>query len=108
MSVEDIMKEEFEVIEILDQDEALFTNGRVDRSLVPDGYYAYDLRGNDDGGDTACEIKNVVTVNHFGTIITREPIGPIDGVTTESGITIGEDDYGFLGDTMTLEEFCES
>lgn len=34
---------EYEAFEILGQD-ALFSNFRIDRSTVPDGLYAYDLR----------------------------------------------------------------
>ena len=39
--------EEFQHLELLGK-YALFTNGRIDRSTVPRGWYCYDLRGSDD------------------------------------------------------------
>lgn len=88
---------EYEAFEILGQD-ALFSNFRIDRSTVPDGLYAYDLRDANDG--IANEVKDTVTVNHFGTVITRNPIHG-----AEEGIVLGEDDTNFLGYEMTLDDF---
>ena len=39
--------EEFQHLELFGK-YALFTNGRIDRSTVPRGWYCYDLRGSDD------------------------------------------------------------
>ena len=39
--------EEFQHIEVFDKP-ALFTNGRIARDTVPEGWYCYDIRGSDD------------------------------------------------------------
>ena len=65
-------KEMFEKTEI-NGVEALFTNGRIDREQLPEGYHAYDIRNGDDGEPETIEPN--VTVNHYGTILTREKIG---------------------------------
>lgn len=90
---------DYEAFEILGHD-ALFSNYRIDRSTVPDGLYAYDLRDDNDG--IANEVRNTITVNHFGTVITRYPIQG-----AEEGVVLGEDDTNFGGYTMTLDDFRE-
>lgn len=78
--------------------EALFTNYRIDRSTVPEGLYAYDLRDECDG--EICQLKSHVLVNHWGTILVREPF---EGAA--EGIEVTPDDYGYEGETLTLAEF---
>lgn len=68
------MKQNFEKIEI-NGVQALFTNGRIDRTTVPNGHYAYDIRHSDDDDSEAATIEPNVMVNHYGTILTREHIG---------------------------------
>ena len=46
-----------------------FTNQRVDRSTVPEGWYAYDLRTTENG--TLCTVEERVVVNHGGTFLTK-------------------------------------
>jgi hypothetical protein len=60
-----------EIVLYVDNDReinGLFTNGRVDRSTIPDGYYIYDFREGEDG--VFCSIENTVVVNHAGSFIT--------------------------------------
>lgn len=60
-----------EIVLYVDNDReinGLFTNGRVDRHTVPEGYYVYDFREGEDG--TFCSIENEVVVNHAGSFIT--------------------------------------
>jgi len=52
--------------------EGRFTDVRVDRSSIPQGLYAYDVRDECDGDP--CEVKSFVLVNHMGTLITDSPI----------------------------------
>ena len=52
--------------------EGRFTDLRVDRGTVPEGFYAYDIRDCCDG--EPCEVRGFVFVNHMGTLITRNPI----------------------------------
>ena len=45
--------EEFQHIEVFDKP-ALFTNGRIARDTVPEGWYCYDIRGSDDDPGALC------------------------------------------------------
>jgi hypothetical protein len=63
----DANTEKFEHIELFGKS-ALFTNNRIDRSTVPGGYYAYDLRHGDSGDFST--VEPTVRVNHAGTVIT--------------------------------------
>ena len=90
---------EYERFEILGHD-ALFTNMRIDRKSLPEGLYAYDLRDCDDCSGYPAELKNYVIVNHWGTVLVKEPIeGAADG------IVLGESDYNYLGEDMSLDDF---
>ncbi len=91
---------EFERFEILGRD-ALFTNLRIARNSLPEGLHAYDLRDCDDCSGDPCEVKSFVLVNHWGTVIVKEPIEGAD-----DGIDLDESDYNYLGEEMTLEEFA--
>lgn len=95
----DANTETYERFKILGRD-ALFTSARIDRTTLPAGLYAYDLRDNDDCSGEPSELKTKVLVNHWGTVIMKKPI---DGA--EDGIIIDENDYNYLGDDMTLEQF---
>lgn len=78
--------------------DALFTNMRIDRDTLPEGLYAYDLRDACDGD--LCELKSIVVVNHWGTVIVKSPIE-----NAENGVPVSFDDYNYIGDKMTLDEF---
>lgn len=91
---------DYEEFEILGR-EALFTNMRIDRNTLPDGLYAYDLR--DEGDGEPNELKSFVLVNHWGTVVVKEPVEGVD-----SGVELTPDDCNFLGDTMSLEDFLNS
>ena len=54
------------------ENKGYFTNARVDRDTIPDGWYAYDIRHGDGGGFV--EIKEWVEVNHAGTFLTQQKI----------------------------------
>ncbi len=91
---------DYERFEILGQD-ALFTNLRIARNSLPEGLHAYDLRDCDDCSGEPCELKSHVMVNHWGTVIVKEPIEGAD-----DGIDLDESDYNYLGEEMTLDEFA--
>ncbi len=91
-------EEEFKTI-MMDDVVALFTNARVDRASVPENLFCYDVRHDDCCQGEACEIKSYVAVNHWGTIIKKEAL-PL-----EEGSYYPKDDFNYLGDTMSLEEF---
>lgn len=61
----------FDIVELQGK-RYMFTNLRVDRSTIPKGLYAYDVGDNCDG--SFCRVQKFVMVNHWGTIIGKEPI----------------------------------
>lgn len=69
---------------------ALFTDLRIDRDTLPEGTYAYNIRGGDE--TDFCTIEPYVTVNHTGTIITRQPI------------PMGEEDFVEIGDFGLMDD----
>lgn len=98
------MEESFEEITVLDKP-ALFTDIRIERNTVPKGLYLYEVRSDDDGGGDPVQIAKGIMVNHFGSIITREPLKlPPDGYLDIDP----ETDWNFAGgDCRTVKEFQE-
>lgn len=68
----DARKEHFMLVD-MDGFICLFTNARLDRDTIPKDLYCYDVRDADCDG-TFAEIQRFVMVNHWGTIICKEPI----------------------------------
>ncbi len=66
-------KENYDEIELFDRP-ALFSNGRVDRDKLPEGLFAYDLRGSDDDPGAPVTVEDRVVVNHAGSVILSEPL----------------------------------
>lgn len=97
-------EESFELMDMLGQ-RVLFTNMRVDRDTVPQDLYVYDVRHDDDCKGEICEIKPSVMVNHWGTIICKEPI-EMDEVWHSK--FVDKDDYSYLGDSVKLDEYINT
>ena len=100
-----IPDEQYDTVDFFDKP-ALFSNGRVDRKTLPDGLYAYDLRGSDfDTGDPIA-VEDKVSVNHAGTVILGEPLDLGD-----EGRLMLDDNLNFAGDfggnSISLREFWE-
>lgn len=93
-------EENFEFMELFGKI-VLFTNMRVDRSTVPEDLYVYEMRDEDCTGEI-CEIKPFIMINHWGTIICKEPI-ELD--TKWNNKFVDEGDYCYLGDTAKLDEY---
>lgn len=82
---------------------ALFHDMRIERDSVPKGLYLYEVWHDDDGLGDPVQIAKGIMVNHFGSILTREPIrlrsdGYLD-IDPEKAWDFGE------GNTLTVEEF---
>lgn len=95
----DATKEGYELAEIDDR-LVLFTNMRLDRDTVPEGLSCYDVRDSDHLDGSMAEVKPFVLVNHWGTILSKEPF-PLD----ECG-SYYPDDWNYLGESMSLAEFA--
>ena len=96
-----LLDESFDLIEIFDQ-KALFSNGRIKKSELPDGVYKYDLRK---GIPFFGTLEKQVIVDHAGTVLTREPIDFGDKKYIELS---EETSPNFLGDEMTLGEYLSA
>ena len=97
----DARNEIFEHIELFDAP-AMFTNARVKRSTVPEGLFCYDVRGSDDDPGALYVIEPSVLVNHSGTIIGIE-----DYMLEKGQAKYIATHINFLGDEITLDEFCK-
>jgi hypothetical protein len=95
-------EEEYEYVELFGKP-GLFTNARIDRDTVPEGWYAYDLRGSDYDPGEPVTVEPSVVVNHAGTILTHELISfPKEGFRRLKGKLDFADSYN-----LSLAEFCE-
>lgn len=69
----DARTEKFQHLKLFDK-YALFTNDRIDRATIPEGWYCYDFRGSDsDLGKLNC-VEPHVGVNHSGAVLLPEEI----------------------------------
>ena len=93
----------FEEVTILGKP-AMFTPLRVERNIVPHGYYAYDVRHDDECQGFAVELGRCIVVNHWGTLITNDEI-KLD----RNGHLIiepGDLSYG-TGDCRNMKDYME-
>ena len=93
-------KEEFELV-MLDDYPVLFTCGRLKRENIPKELFCYDVRHDDECQGIACEVKPIVALNHWGTILSRVEI-PMDG-----GSYYPENDINYVGESLTIEEYLQ-
>ena len=96
----DDVGEKYQLIELFEEP-ALYSNGRIDREKLPEGLYAYDLRGSDDDPGLPVTIQEHVVVNHAATVITATPID----LTDAGYLPLGEDGLNFLGGEQTVKGF---
>lgn len=101
MSRENAMTEAFDEVTIFGQP-ALFTSLRIDRSTVPEGIFLYELRHGDEDWSDPCHLARGILVNHYGTVLTRDPIQlPIEG-----WLPLNPGDFNFSdGDCRTVAAF---
>ena len=63
---------EWEKVEVLGK-EGLFTDYRVNRDTIPEGYFMYEIRHDDDCQGDPVQIAKWVIVNFWGTLLVKEP-----------------------------------
>lgn len=69
----DAMKEYYEPVELFGKP-VIFNDMRLDSKTIPKGLYLYELRHDDEGGFDPVQIAKGILVNHYGSIISNEPI----------------------------------
>jgi hypothetical protein len=67
------MKERFDEVTLLGRP-ALFTDLRIERSTVPEGYHLYEVRHGDECQFDAVQVARGIMVNHCGTLIMRDKL----------------------------------
>ena len=95
------MTDKFEHIELFGKP-VLFTNARVDKATVPNGWYRYSIRGSDYNPGKFATLEQKVIINYAGTILSPKKI-PFPAGKDYKRIRGSQN---FLGEDMTLAEFC--
>jgi hypothetical protein len=101
MALVDAMTETFEEVTFFDNP-ALFSNNRIDRYTIPDGYYMYEIRHDDNCQGDAVQIGRSIIVNHWGSLIVRDEITlPGDGL-----LDINPEDINYgTGDCYSMDDY---
>lgn len=102
------MKETFEEVTVIGKP-MLFTGCRIDRNTVPKGLYMYEVRHDDDLRGDPVQIANWIMANHWGTLISNEPI-KLNSYRTENNEYLDIDpkkDWKYEGIESTVKEYME-
>lgn len=102
----DAMKETFEEVTVLGKP-MLFTCCRIERSTVPKGLYMYEVRHDDDQRGDPVQIANWIMVNHWGTLISSEPLN-LNSYKTANNAFLDidpENDWDYEGIDSTVKEY---
>ena len=93
----------WEKVEVLGR-EGLFTCLRVDRNTVPEGWYMYEVRHDDECQGEPVEIALWVMVNHWGTLLVKEPFDlEKSQITNNAYLCIDqEEDWNYLGENYSF------
>ena len=97
----DARNEDFELAEI-DGEPVIFTNARIDRDTVPFDLYCYDVRESEGFSGDPVTLEKVVSINHWGTILSKKPF-PLE----DDAYYPLKDGINYLGETYTMDEFME-
>ena len=102
------MTEQFEDVTVLGHP-MIFTCLRVDRDTVPEGLYMYEVRHDDNQQGDPVQIGNWIMVNHWGTIISNQPIRlePSPNRNNAYRDIDPEEDWNYEGTVTTVKEYME-
>lgn len=102
------MSETYERVTVLGKT-MLFSSFRIDRSTLPKGMYLYEVRHDDDLRGEPCQIGKRIMVNHWGTLITNEPLKLIPSPQINNAyLDIDpEKDWNYEGECCTLQYYME-
>lgn len=96
-----IMETQYQQVELFDVP-ALFSNGRVNMGLLPEGMYRYELCGADYDPGYPLTVENSVTVNHAATILTAIPLE----LPEQGRLRLG-DELNFTGGMQSMREYLK-
>ena len=69
---------------------ALFTNERIKRDTVPDGWYLYEVRHDDECQGIPCEIAKGILVNFWGSLLMHDKLPEVE---KEGFLCISEEEW---------------
>jgi hypothetical protein len=97
------MIESFEEVTIFNKP-ALFTPLRIDRCSIPNGFFLYEIRHDDDCQGDVVQIGRSIIVNHWGSLVTRDEITlPSDGF-----LDIEPEDINYsAGECRSMRDFIK-
>ena len=99
----EINYEKYDLIELFGKP-ALFTGERLSQANIPAGLHVCHVRGDDETTGGFAELAPRVLVNHFGSIVTKEPID----FGKEGYIPFTEDtERIFTGNSITMRDFID-
>ena len=99
----EINYEKYDLVELFGKP-ALFTGERLSRAKIPEGLYVCHVRGDDETTGGFAELAPRVLVNHFGSIVTKEPID----FGKEGYISFTEEtEPNFTGQSITMRDFLD-
>lgn len=86
----------------------IFSTFRINRDTIPKGFYAYDVRHDDEGNGIPIEIANYILVNHWGTVISKTPIKFADVNNPYRPINQNSEyDWNYEGKSITFQEYAD-
>ena len=100
------MNSYFELVEIYGKP-AMFSNERIDRCTVPDGWHCYDLRGSDNEPSEPATVEQFVSFHHAGSVLLPTPIKFRSDQKNRSLVENREYALSFLGEEVTMADFRE-
>ena len=82
-----------------------FCDPKLDRSTMPEGWYAYDFRTDDEGLGMFCELcHNYVYVNNGGTFFTQTEIPELKEADSSANIKIDQMAWDLAHDEPNFHE----
>lgn len=104
----DAMDEVYEEVTVFGKP-MLFTCLRIDRDTVPKGMYLYEVRHDDDQQGDPVQVANWIMVNHWGTLISNQPIKLEKSPSVNNAYRDidPETDWNYEGVDSTLKEYME-
>lgn len=94
MARRDAGKVEYEKIKVFGH-AALFSDLRISKESVPEGWHCYEVRHDDECLGIPCEIAGGILVNFWGTVLSPEPLLRAN----ETKRFIGEEEWEYVGES---------
>lgn len=82
----------------------LFTNWLIQRDIIPDGWYCYDLRGTHKSPSTRTTLVDHAADYHAGTVLSPIPLKH-EGIATVDFVHFQSGEQQFFTDHEKLESF---